>query len=202
MLLAAITAFAQVPSPAERSSAPAHDISREQLLAELRRGGYVLYIRHTATDFSRDDSKMKDYEDCANQRPLTAQGRDDARAIGQRLRELGIPVGEVLASPFCRTIETANLIFGRAQKMNEVRGGAVSSSDPNRYAGLRKLFSGASAHAASNRAIASHGNPFYAVAGPPYLSEGEMAVIRPLGNDFEVIARIKVADWAKLEAAR
>ena len=52
-----------------------------------------------------------------------------------------------------------------------------------------------------NLAIASHGNPFFAVAGRPYLAEGECAVIRPLGNDFEVIARIRVEDWAELRRA-
>lgn len=37
----------------------------------------------------------------------------------------------------------------------------------------------------------SHGNPFHAVAGAPYLAEGEAAVIRPLGKDFEIVARVR-----------
>ena len=42
----------------------------------------------------------------------------------------------------------------------------------------------------SNLAISSHGNPFRAVAGSPYLQEGEIAVIEPLGNgQFRVVAR-------------
>jgi phosphohistidine phosphatase SixA len=48
----------------------------------------------------------------ARQRNLTDGGRADARAIGAAIRSLGIPIGEVLASPFCRTRETAELIFG------------------------------------------------------------------------------------------
>jgi hypothetical protein len=50
-------------------------------------------------------------------------------------------------------------------------------------------------------AIASHGNPFHAVAGAPYLAEGEAAVIRPLGaGGFRIVARIPKDDWSALEA--
>jgi hypothetical protein len=49
-------------------------------------------------------------------------------------------------------------------------------------------------------AIASHGNPFRAVAGAPYLAEGEAAVVRPLGErGFRVIARIPKDGWTALE---
>jgi hypothetical protein len=107
-------------------------------------------------------------------------------------------VRAVLASPFCRTMETAMLAFGKAEKSNEVRGGPVKSEDPKRYARLLKLMSGLQAPGAS-LAISSHGNPFFAVAGPPYLQEAEIAVIRPKGAaGFEVIARIRTADWARL----
>src|SRR5260370_616672 len=109
------------------------------LLRQLREGGYVLYLRHTSTDFSQNDANMKDYEDCANQRNLTDKGRAEARAIGEHIKRLGIPVGRVLASPFCRTVETAKLAFGKAQPMNEVRGGPSRPEDPKRHKGLRTL---------------------------------------------------------------
>src|SRR3954464_12213037 len=79
------------------------------LAQRLRAGGYVLYLRHTSTDFSQNDSRMKSYEDCDNQRKLTDKGRDEARALAAHLKRLKIPVGTVLASPFCRTMETARL---------------------------------------------------------------------------------------------
>ena len=53
----------------------------------------------------------------------------------------------------------------------------------------------------NNLVISSHGNPFFAVAGRPYLAEGECAVVRPLGADFEVLARIRLEDWATLQRA-
>jgi hypothetical protein len=164
-----------------------------EVLNLLREGGYVLYFRHTSTDFSQNDSRMTSFEDCASQRNLTDRGRDEARAIGEHVRRLKIPVGEVLASPFCRTMETARLAFGKATATGDARGGPASD-EAGRYAALRKLLS-TRIPKGQNLVISSHGNPFYALAGPPYLAEGEMAVVRPEGERFNVIARIRLTDW-------
>ena len=203
LLLAALfsvcaPALAQLQAP--RSSLPQQELPAAQVLAELRRGGYVLYFRHTATDFSQNDEKMKRFEDCADQRNLIDKGRTDARAAGAAIRQLQVPVGRVLASPFCRTVETAQLLFGRAEKMQEVRGGPAVSATSERYAELRKILATPVAPGA-NLAVVSHGNPFYSVAGPPYLAEGEVAVIRPQGTDFQVIARIRIDGWDALKGA-
>ena len=187
------------PQP-QRSSLPSRELAPAQLLAELLNGGYILYFRHAATDFSQNDERMKSYEDCANQRNLIDKGRSDARAIGAAIRELRIPVERVLASPFCRTVETAQLVFGRAEKMQEVRGGPSAPAGSERYAALRKILA-TPVRAGSNLVVVSHGNPFYSVAGPPYLAEGEAAVIRPRGADFQVIARIRIDSWEGLRNA-
>ncbi|MET0680200.1 MAG: histidine phosphatase family protein [Burkholderiales bacterium] len=160
----------------------------------LRSGGYVLYFRHAATDMSKNDAGMTSFDDCPTQRNLVDRGRDDARAIGAAIRALGIPIGKVRASPFCRTVETAELAFGRAEKTSEVRGGPARPDDPARYAPLRNLLSQRPARG-TNDVIVSHGNPFHAVAGPPYLAEGEAAVVEPAGDGFRVVARIRVEDW-------
>jgi phosphohistidine phosphatase SixA len=165
------------------------------LLKQLREGGYVLYLRHTSTDFSQNDSRMTSFEDCASQRNLTDRGREEARAIGEHIKRLKIPVGDVLASPFCRTMETARLAFGKAKATNEVRGGPARTDDASRYAPLRRLLS-SKVPKGENLVISSHGNPFRAVAGPPYLAEGEIAVVRPEGGErFSVIARIPLTGW-------
>jgi hypothetical protein len=59
----------------------------------LRRGGYVLYFRHAATDMSKNDAGMTSFDDCPTQRNLVDRGRDDARTIGAAIRALGIPIG-------------------------------------------------------------------------------------------------------------
>jgi len=51
-------AWSQTAEP-QRSSLPSRELAPAQLLAELLRGGYILYFRHAATDFSQNDEKMK-----------------------------------------------------------------------------------------------------------------------------------------------
>lgn len=179
------------------SSAPSASAQLQgpPLLAALKRGGYVVYFRHTATDFSKNDSAMKGFDDCENQRLLSEQGRRDAIAIGQRIRALELPIGEALASPFCRTMDHARLMLTNVTPRNEVR--ETQNGD---YAGLKQLL--ATPVARGNRWIVGHGIPFRAVAGAPHLAEGEAAVIRPGTTGWTVVARLAVADWQTLGTTR
>jgi phosphohistidine phosphatase SixA len=81
----------------------------------LRDGGIVLF-RHAQAPGGGDPPGMR-LGDCATQRNLDAAGRAQAVRIGQAFRERGIEVGAVLASGWCRTMETAELAFpGRAAR--------------------------------------------------------------------------------------
>jgi len=169
------------------------------LVDALKAGGLVIYFRHAATDFGENDANMTDYADCKNQRNLTDEGRKDARAIGAGIKRLGLPIGDVLASPFCRTMETATLIFGRAVATPAVLGGPAAAP-PQRYAPLKELLS-ASPPSGVDLAVVGHGNPFKAITNVPYLAEGEAAVIRPLGAaGFHLVARIPKDGWDALAA--
>jgi hypothetical protein len=201
-LAASVLALAQVARAQDapvianaESSAPAAALPPAQLVAALRRGGYVVYFRHTATDFSKTDSGMKGYDDCENQRPLSAQGRRDAAEIGRRIRALRLAGGEVLASPYCRTMDHARLMLNEAAPRVEIREAGAGD-----YAGLKRLLA-APVPPGRNRWIVGHGIPFRAVAGPPHLAEGEAALIEPGGTGWTVLARIRVEDWPALAAA-
>ena len=190
------------PRSADAGPPPRAELQGRALLAALRSGGYILYFRHTATDFGQNDERMTGYEDCATQRNLTDAGRAEARVIGSTIRDLGIPIGDVRASPFCRTMETAQLMFGRAAATTAVRGGPAQPESADRYAELRKLLA-MPVPRGTNLVIASHGNPFRAVVGGPYLAEGEAAVIAPLGKDgFFVVARVTKDAWTELSVQR
>ena len=203
-LLFAFTAAA-ADAPAQRE-APAPSITVESaaplagaaLRDALRRGGYVLYMRHAATDFGQNDDAMTSFDDCSKQRNLTDAGRGEAREVGEAIARLKIPIGAVLASPYCRTLETARLVFGRATASNDVRGGPANPPDAERYVRLRALLS-TTPPPGANDVIVSHGNPFFAVAGAPYLAEGEIAVVAPCGTrGFVVVARIPKDGWTAL----
>lgn len=203
--LGAAIAWLALSGPAQaeaRSSSPdpAHALEGAALVKALRAGGLTLYFRHTATDFSQNDAAMKGYDACALQRNLSEEGRRQARAIGEWVRRLSLPVGEVIASPFCRTMETGRLMFGRAEPSTVVRGYEGTSSAEADYTKLVALLSSPPAQGGTLRMITTHGNPFRAIAGPPHLEEGEAAVLKPLGHSFAVVARIKAGEWEKLAA--
>jgi len=184
------TQSAAVPAPEE--SPP----SATQLVSALKHGGYVVYFRHAATDFSANDEKMRDFDDCRNQRNLTDAGREQARRIGAAWRSLALPVAKVYASPFCRTRETAELAFGRYERASEARGGPGTASEAARYRPLAELLS-APPPPGSNNVVVSHGNPFRALHPDlPYLQEGEAAIVRPTREGtHEVVGRITSDQW-------
>ena len=187
------------PAPLALPSAPSSSpdvgqaIALPDLANALRKGGYVIYFRHAATDFSKNDASMTSYGDCATQRMLSAKGRSDARDVGRRIAALKLPINETLASPMCRTMETAKLMLGRATPQNDIREG--ESGD---YPGLKRLLTSPVANG-TNRWIVGHGTPFRAVAGAPHLDEGEAAVISPEGTRWTVVARVLPQDWARLK---
>jgi virginiamycin B lyase len=170
------------------------------LAERLRRGGYVLAFRHAATDFSMTDS-TRDLRDCSRQRNLTAEGRRQARSIGREFRRLGVPVGRVLASPFCRTRETASLAFGRAVSSRALlsaeffEGERAAQRQPAR---LRRLLA-RPPRRATNTILVSHNFAIDDATGES-LAEGEAVIVAPGRGrrGFEVVARLEAGQWGRL----
>lgn len=82
------------------------------LLNSLQQGGYILYTRHGEANIGTDQPYL-DFNNCNTQRNLSDNGRMQATLYGNIIRNLHIPIEyPILASPFCRTIETAALAFG------------------------------------------------------------------------------------------
>ena len=68
-------------------------------------------MRHAGTEHVAPDPQAFDLRDCSTQRGLSEEGRAEARLIGKSFVRLGIPVGQVLSSPYCRCLETGRLAF-------------------------------------------------------------------------------------------
>jgi len=200
--LAGALALALIAPAAAAAQTPAAvPLRGVELLAALRGGGFVLYFRHADTDWKQNDTRGMNLEDCATQRNLSDRGRENARAIGAAIRALAIPIGSVLASPLCRTVETAMLAFGVAEKSMAVReGGPLPPGSPGRYEALRVLLSTPVAPG-TNSILVGHAYPYYSLVGGQYLEEGEADVVRPRGPDFEVVARVGLKQWRELAAA-
>ncbi|WP_290788267.1 histidine phosphatase family protein [Halomonas sp.] len=75
----------------------------------LSEGGHVALMRHSLAPGIGDPAGFE-REDCTTQRNLSAGGRAQARAIGERFRENGVEASAVHASRWCRALETARLL--------------------------------------------------------------------------------------------
>ncbi len=124
-------------------------------------------------------------------------------AIGATFQRLNIPVSRVLASPFCRTIETAVLAFGVAEPV-------MALSLPRHV--------DAAAHVAMGEALRSllptgpiignwvmvgHSYHIIAAGGPPPRPQGAAVILRPEGaGRFVVLAHLPPEAWAELQPMR
>ena len=79
--------------------------------AALVTGGHVALIRHgNAPPGYGGDPPGYRLDDCTTQRNLDDKGREQARALGEEFRKRGVRVEKILVSPFCRCIETGELM--------------------------------------------------------------------------------------------
>ncbi|HEX9372481.1 MAG TPA: histidine phosphatase family protein [Roseiflexaceae bacterium] len=191
------------PYPPTRSAADlarGGDLKGRALADALRHGGFVIYVRHAETDISHADTDLRHLQNCRTQRNLSNQGHLDAERIGDSFRALDIPVGQVLASPYCRTLDTARLAFGRATPTDDLISRSNAENDPARQKlvdALKQLLSSAPPDG-TNTVLVSHNFNLQDATGVA-LAEGESAIFAPGGPDrFTLVARLLPRDWARL----
>ena len=183
-------------------------LSHESLVELLREGGYSLYFRHEATDWSQTDhiEKAGDWLSCDGNRirQLSAQGRQRAMATGNAIRSLGIPIGRVLASPYCRTMETARLMNpGEVESSTDVVNLRVAEFFGGRSAIIEtaKALLATPPEKDTNTLIVAHGN-VARNATPVYPEEGEAVVFQADDNGgFRFVGRLTAEDWDSLGSA-
>ena len=88
------------------------NFSPVELINSLQTGGHIIYMRHGMTNHEQKDN-TQDFTDCTQQRNLSDSGREQLKIIGKAIRELKIPIGDVLSSPYCRAKHTADITFGK-----------------------------------------------------------------------------------------
>ncbi|MCZ7588239.1 MAG: hypothetical protein M5U27_05120 [Gaiella sp.] len=173
---------------------------RPELAQTLRAGGVVLVVRHAATDFSKADEDPVVLSDCATQRSLSPRGRADARAIGRGSRRLGLAVGKVLSSAYCRTLDTARLAFGRASVAPALLNTIAAEHDARWRAQVRaaRRLIGTRPPPGKVTVLVTH-NILVQQATGQTLEEGEAIVFRPLGGGrYRVVGRVLPQEWGTL----
>jgi phosphohistidine phosphatase SixA len=113
-----------IPVLALLSTAHAQTLSGEALVKALREGGFVILMRRASSPREEPDKKAANPDNVSFERQLDETGRVTAAAMGKALRELRIPIGDVLSSPTYRALETVGLAqFGNPRTYLELGDG-------------------------------------------------------------------------------
>lgn len=158
-------------------------VSLEEAARRLDSGGWVMMMRHAATEAGIGDPPDFRIGDCGTQRNLSDAGRDQARRAGVAMRAAGIRIDEVRTSQWCRCRETAELAFGTAQDWP-----ALNSFFADRSGGRDQtaevLAHTSSLAAGRNLMLVTHQVNITALAGG-FVVPGEVVVGRVRNGDFE-----------------
>ena len=171
---------------------------RAQLPA-LRQGGFVIYFRHMSTNHEQEDRRPVDLNDCTTQRPLSAKGRDQAVALGKAIKKLGLPIGKLINSPFCRCMDTASLAFGRTSPSYDLYFAMGLSREGKQAKGriLRKMFATPPAQG-TNTVIVAHTANLQEAVGLWPKPEGVAYIFAPQpGGKFSLIGKVNPETWVE-----
>jgi phosphohistidine phosphatase SixA len=183
-------------------AAQAQSLSGEALVKALRQGGYVIVMRHASSPREVPEAKAANPDNVNRERQLDEEGRRTAAAMGKALRELRIPIGEVLSSPTYRALETVRLAqFGNPRPIVELgdggRGMQVSTEAQAAWLrnSVRQFPKG------TNTLIVTH-FPNMSRAFPDWtmnLEDGEALVFGPdRSGGATPVARVKIEEWGRM----
>jgi len=169
---------------------------------KIMNGGYILHFRHAERDKWIDvqmyDSLESDVKNSKSLRKaeddyftkavcLNSRGLVQAKAIGEHLNNVELPIGYVISSPSCRSRQTADLAFGGYQTTNRdlVHIGPYVEDRKYRINNLKKIYSSLPIEKGKNTIVSAHNgviinemfiNPEKA-GKSPWLEEGGFYVI-------------------------
>lgn len=182
------------PAMAQERLAP------RQAIEALKGGGYIVYFRHFETGADFPDQHLVKLDDCSTQRQLNELGVRQAVRVRNAFQSMRIPVGEVLASPFCRAWQSADISFGRHVKVDGLKlppSKEYTEADKRAMRDtLLPLLARAPA-AGTNTIIMAHDDNMPAVGGPEIKTQGEAVIVKPDGRGgFTVVASIAPRRWS------
>ncbi|MBS3668319.1 histidine phosphatase family protein [Vreelandella boliviensis] len=157
----------------------------------LQQGGLVILMRHSLAPGIGDPPEFERGR-CETQRNLSAAGRAQAEAAGRALRERDVPIAVVYSSSWCRALDTAELM-------------ALGPVEPTPW--LDSFFRGqgdqalitqtaqeqiAAWQGEGNLLLVTHQVNITALVGGG-VGSGEMIVLRPTVDSFQVVGRLNVS---------
>ena len=152
------------------------------LWAKLEAGGYVLLLQHANALPSTQRSPDLPPGECGEHDELSAQGQLEASRLRDKLQRHHVSFGRVLTSHDCRCVQTAGIVFGRAEPwsiiddaVNDDASRSAEKSDALREA-IRRWSSN------ENLVLISHQSNIQQAFGAHH-DGAQLLVIEPLGDD-------------------
>ncbi len=168
----------------------ANQLEEQALWQELRKGGYVLLIRHADAPGTFDPPGFQ-LRVCSTQRNLSEEGRTQSKRLGELIRAQNVAIAQVFSSEWCRCIDTATLAFGAANvktwsAISSPRGGDEKQARSNVEAIRQRI---AQASLKTNMALVTHMFNIQDITGGG-AAQGEIVVLRAQDKQLRVVGRI------------
>jgi hypothetical protein len=203
MLRAIVAGCLVAATPAQAQSGAGVAVDSRALLGELRKGGLIVFFRHTKTLPEHDfEARMRatgqlDPAKCETQRNLSETGVREAKRQAEAVRDLGIPMGKVYANRYCRAHQHAAFFASSYEFSAPV----TPTRTPEKGAQLRQMLNTPPAPG-TNTFIFAHGGILWQATDYDSV-ESETFVFRPNpGGAPQLLAAIKMAEWEALAAGR
>lgn len=171
-----------------------------RLLPQFQAGGHIFYFRHASTRHDQEDKQPVDLSSCDKQRNLSESGKTESRSIGDAFKRLHIPVGLVVSSPYCRTLETARLAFGRAEVSDDLHFaiGLPKAEVSEKALALRKMLATVPAQGV-NSVIVSHTANLQEAVGLWPKPEAVAFIFKPdAAGNLVALGRVPPELWSQL----
>ena len=162
--------------PQYRADENIDESSKDRSIAKkIMKGGYILHFRHAERDKwidvqmydslesdihknGKNESRYAEKDYFKKAVCLNNRGLIQAKAIGEHLKNIQLPIGNVISSPSCRSRQTADIAFGGYEKMDRdlVHVGPYSEKKEQRTIKLIDLYSKLPVFEGTNTIVSSH----------------------------------------------
>lgn len=160
-------------------------------------------MRHAHSPRELPDAASAHPDNVNRERQLDADGQAAAMAMGIAVRELGVPIGEILTSPTFRAVQTVRALgLGDALSLEELGDGGNNmqpDAEGKRSAWLRAKATEPVAQS-TNLLMVTHSPNLRgafedAAAG---MADGETLILRSDEGKLVVVGRVRIDEWSSL----
>ena len=172
------------------SVAHAESTTASNFWQALQAGGKVVLVRHAEIDRSFGDSFLLD-DSCFSEKNLNELGRNQANAIHKQFKTHTIAIEQVLASPHCRTKDTAEIAFGdfKVEPLLRLTKALTVEQANENIKRVRQMIG--NYQGKGNLILVTH-RPNIGELALIRVEPAEMVILQPLGDGlFDVVARLQ-----------